>query len=108
MMNISPETAYENTIKFGIYFLLPGIVMFLIFFAVQSFAHIAAFTKGLTPYPAWCFIFCLPVGMAATMILKIFGDVAITNALTTAWISIGNVWQFSGLLIIIKKAKREK
>ncbi len=53
------------------YFLLPGIVMFLIFFAIRSFAHIAVFAKGLTPYTAWRFIFCLPVGMAATMILKI-------------------------------------
>ena len=103
MMNVSPGTAYESTIKFGIYFLLPGIVMFLIFFAVQSYAHIAVFAKGLTPYPAWCFIFCLPVGMAVTMILKIFGDVAITNALTAAWISIGNIWQFGGLLIMMKK-----
>lgn len=107
-MNVSPGTAYEITIKFGMYFLLPGIVMFLIFFAVRSFAHIAVFAKGLTPYTAWCFIFCLPVGMAATMILKIFGDVAITNALTAACISIGNIWQFCGLLIMMKKAKWEK
>lgn len=105
MMNVSPGTAYESTIKFGMYFLLPGIVMFLIFFVVQSFAHIAAFVKGLTPYPKWCLIFCLPVGMAATMLLKLFGDVAITNALTAAWISIGNIWQFGGLLITMKKAK---
>ncbi len=107
MMNVSPETAYDSTIKFGLYFLLPGVVMFLIFFAVQSYAHIAAFVKGLTPYPKWCWIFCLPVGMAATMILKLFGDVAITNALTAAWISIGNIWQFGGLLIMMKKAKWE-
>ena len=107
MMNVSPETAYDSTIKFGMYFLLPGVVMFLIFFAVQSYAHIAAFAKGLTPYPEWCWIFCLPVGMAVTMILKLFGDVAITNALTAAWISIGNIWQFGGLLIMMKKAKWE-
>ena len=107
MMNVSPETAYDSTIKFGLYFLLPGVVMFLIFFAVQSYAHIAAFVKGLTPYPKWCWIFCLPFGMAATMILKLFGDVAITNALTAAWISIGNIWQFGGLLIMMKKAKWE-
>ena len=107
MMDISPGTAYENTIKFGAYFLLPGIVMFFIFFAVQSIANIAAFAKGLTPYPKWCWIFCLPVGMSATMILKSFGDVAITNALTAAWISIGNIWQFGGLLIMMKKANWE-
>ena len=107
MMNVSPETAYDSTIKFGMYFLLPGVVMFLILFAVQSYAHIAAFAKGFTSYPKWCWIFCLPVGMAATMILKLFGDVAITNALTAAWISIGNIWQFGGLLIMMKKAKWE-
>ena len=46
---------------------------FLIFFIVQSITHICAFVKGLTPYPRWCWIFCLPVGMAATMLLKLCG-----------------------------------
>ncbi len=104
MMQADPDRALDMTIKYGIYFLLPGIIAFLVFFVIQSIAHICAFAKGLTPYPRWCWIFCLPVGMAATMLLKLCGNHAVTNALTAGWISIGNIWAFSGLLIMMKKA----
>ena len=104
MMQADPVKAVGLTIKFGTYFLLPGIVAFLILFVVQSIAHICAFSKGLTPYPKWCWIFCLPVGMTATMLLKLCGNHAVTNALTAGWISIGNIWMFAGLLIIKKRS----
>lgn len=101
---VSPATAFDDAIKFGMYFLLPGTIAFLIFFIVQSAAHIFAFAKGLTPYPKWCWIFCMPVGMAVTMLLKFAGSNALASALTAAWISIGNIWMFGGLLIMMKKA----
>ena len=104
MLQADPVKAVDMTIKFGTYFLLPGTIAFLIFFVVQSIAHICAFAKGMTPYPRWCWIFCLPVGMAATMLLKLCGNHAITNALTAGWISIGNIWMFAGLLIIKKRS----
>lgn len=28
------------------------------------------------------------------------------NALAAAWISVGNIWQFAGLLIMMKKVKK--
>ena len=101
-----PETALEDSMKFGLYFLLPGTVMLFIFFVIQSAAQISAFAKGLTPYPKHCVIFCLPVGMALTLLLKFFGDRPLANALTAAWISIGNLWMFGGLLITMKKARQ--
>ena len=104
MMLASPENAYDLTIKFGLYFLLPALILFLIFFLVMSAAQISAFAKGLTPYPKWCWIFSMPVGMAATMLLKFTGNHAVTNGLTAAWISIGNIWMFGGLLLTMKKA----
>ena len=104
MLQADPVKAVDMTIKFGTYFLLPGTIAFLIFFVVQSIAHICAFAKGMTPYPRWCWIFCLPVGMAATMLLKLCGNHAVTNALTAGWISIGNIWMFAGLLIIKKRS----
>ncbi|MBQ9383658.1 MAG: hypothetical protein IJT87_05425 [Ruminiclostridium sp.] len=104
---VSPATAFDDTIRFGMYFLLPGMIAFLIFFIVQSAAHICAFAKGLTPYPKWCWIFCMPVGMAAAMLLKFAGNNALASAITAAWISIGNLWMFGGSLIMMNKAEKE-
>lgn len=90
MMAVSPDTALESSIRFGAYFLLPGTIMLFVFFLVHSIAQISAFAKGLTPYPKWCWIFSLPVGMAFAAFLGVFGNHAIVNALSAGWISIGN------------------
>ena len=105
MMQTNPETALGMSVKFGEYFLLPGMIAFFIFYFIHGFAQILAFVKDCTPYPKWCWIFCLPVGMACTMLLKFAGNHALTNALTAGWISIGNIWMFGGLLLTMKKAK---
>ena len=107
MMQESPDTAYELTVKFGSYFLLPAIILFLIFFFVMIIAQISAFAQGVTPYPKWCWIFSMPVGMAATMLLKFTGNHAVVNGLTAAWISIGNIWMFGGLLAAMKLCKKK-
>ncbi|MBQ8928051.1 MAG: hypothetical protein IJ055_07240 [Oscillospiraceae bacterium] len=106
MMLESPDIAYTLSVRFGTYFLLPAMLLFLLFFLVMSIGQIGAFAKGHTPYPNWCWIFSLPVGMAATMLLKLTGNHAVTNALTTAWISIGNLWMFGGLLLTMRLAKQ--
>ena len=108
MMRESPDTAYDLTLRFSLYFLLPALIMFLIFFFVMSAAQIIAFAKGMTPYPKWCWIFSMPVGMAATMPLNFAGNHAIINGLTAAWISIGNIWMFGGLLLTMRLVQREK
>jgi hypothetical protein len=41
--------------------------------------------------------------MAAVMLLKFLPETAIRNAITAAWISLGNLWMFVGLLIMAKK-----
>ncbi len=43
--------------------------------------------------------------MAAAMLFKFLPETAVRNAITAAWISIGNLWMFAGLLIMAKKAK---
>ena len=108
MMLAAPDNAYDLTVRFGLYFLLPAMILFLIFFIVMSAAQISAFAKGVTPYPKWCWIFSMPVGMAATMLLKFAGNHAVINGLTAAWISIGNIWTFGGLLLTMRLAQREK
>ena len=51
-------------LKYAAYFVLPAFVLFWVFFAVLEITQIQAFAKGLTPYPKWCRVFSLPVGMA--------------------------------------------
>lgn len=104
MMAQSPDTALEAAIRFGSYFLMPGTVLFFIFFLVHSIAQISAFAKGLTPYPKWCWIFSIPVGMAFTALLNVFGNHAVINGITAGWISVGNIWMFGGLLLIERRS----
>ncbi|MBR0408575.1 MAG: hypothetical protein IJI53_11100 [Clostridia bacterium] len=105
MMAASPDTALDASVRFGLYFLLPGMILFFVFWIAHHIAHIGAFAKGMTPYPKWCWIFCPAVGMALTMLLKFLPETALRNAVTAAWISIGNMWMFIGLLIMSKKAE---
>lgn len=108
MMQANPEQALQLSIHFASYFLLPGMVMLIIFWLIHSYAQISAFAKGLTPYPKWCWIFSMPVGMVATELLHLIGNHAIVNALTAGWISIGNIWMFAGLLIMMNKVGTNK
>jgi len=103
---VSPDTSVNITNKFLTFFLLPGAIVFSIFLLVQSIAHILAFSKGLTPYPKWCWIFSLPVGMFGTILIKfidLIKEYAFINSFTTGWISIGNIWMFGGLLLFMNK-----
>ena len=104
----SPENALALSVRFGAYFLLPGMLVFFVFWIVQHIAHIGAFAKGLTPYSKRCWIFCPAVGMAIVMLLKFLPETAFRNAMTAAWISWGNLWMFVGLLILSKKAEHRK
>ena len=105
---VAPDQAVDLSYRFGLYFLLPAMILFFIFWAIHSYAHIAAFAKGFTPYPRWSWIFCMPVGQALTMLLKFLPETALRNALTAAWLSIGNIWMMSGLLLMMRKAKESK
>ena len=91
--------------KYAVFFVLPAFILFWIFFIVLEAAQIRAFARGLTPYPKWCWVFSLPVGMAAALLLNVFGNRPWVNALTCAWLSVGNLWMFGGLLAAMKKAQ---
>ena len=92
-------------LKYAAYFVLPAFVLFWVFFVVLEVTQIQAFAKNLTPYPKWCWVFSLPVGMAAAMLLNVFGNQPWVNAITCAWISVGNIWMFGGLLAVMKRIK---
>jgi hypothetical protein len=104
MAEIRPESAVDLSFRFGLYFLLPATFLFLIFWAIHYYAHIAAFVTGMTPYPRWCWIFCMPVGQGLTMLLKLAPETALRNALTAGWLSVGNIWMMGGLLLTMKYA----
>ena len=99
--------APELIAQYAAYFLLPAFVLFWISFAVLEITQIQAFAKGLTPYPKWCWVFSLPVGMAVAMLPNVFGNLPWVNALSCAWISVGNLWMFGGLLALLKKARAQ-
>ncbi len=107
LSDISPENALDLAYRFSLYFLLPATILFLIFWAIHSYAHIAAFITGMTPYPRWCWVFCMPVGQALTMLLKLAPETALRNALTAGWLSVGNIWMMGGLLLTMKFAVKD-
>ena len=54
----------------------------------------------------------MKIGIAAAlmvlvgdMLLKLFPETPLRNALTAGWISVGNLWMFGGLLAAMKKGK---
>ena len=90
--------------QYAMYFVAPAFALFWIFFLVLTVVQIQAFVKGFTPYPRWCWVFAPAVGMAAAMLPNALGNLAWVNALSCAWIGVGNVWMFAGLLAAMKKA----
>ena len=90
-------------LKYALYFVLPAFVLFWVSFAVLEITQIKAFAKGLTPYPKWCWVFSLPVGMVAAILMTVFGNQAWVNAISCAWISAGNLWMFGGLLAVMRR-----
>lgn len=95
--------ATETTLKYAAYFLLPAFIMFWVFFAVLEITQIKAFLSGYTPCRKRCAVFSLPVGMAAAMLFNVFGNYPFVNAVSCAWIVVGNIWMFGGLLVSIRK-----
>lgn len=100
--------ALEKTIDFAMYFLLPGTVLFLIFFVLLIAVQISAFSKGITPYPKWCWIFSLGMGVIVIVLSKLVGNHALANGLSTAWISLGDIWMTGGLLLMMNRAKERE
>ena len=85
------------------WFLFPATVIFLVFFFMAAIVQIAAFVKGHTPLPKWCFVFNILFGVIWIITMRLIGDHAIVNALAAAWISVGNLWMMGGLLIMTRR-----
>ena len=92
--------------QYSAYFLMPPLALFWIFFFVLVMTQIVAFRKGLTPYPKWCCVFSMAFGMFVYLLAAMLGNRPFGNALRCAWLAIGNVWMFGGLLVTMKKAQK--
>ena len=99
----NPATAMQETLRFIGWFLLPATAVFMIFFFLTVIVQIKAFLKGHTPLPRWCFVFSVLFGFVFAVLMRIIGNYGLTNALAAGWISIGNLWMMSGLLITSRK-----
>ena len=85
------------------WFLLPATILFLVFFLLSIIVQMRAFLRRHTPLPRRCWVFSLLFGLVFAVLIRLCGDHALTNALSTGWISIGNLWMTGGLLLTSKK-----
>ena len=105
MTAASPETALASSIKFVCYFSLPLYIAFLVFWIIQTYAHIRAIAGGFSPYPRWCWVFSMPVGALLFSPISVFGNHALVNAITVGALTLGNIWVLGGSLFMLGKAK---
>ena len=96
----------ETLVRFALYFLLPATALFWVFFLLLAVTQIAAFAKGRTTYPRWCWVFSPLVGGLAAQALGFLGNLPLLNAIACAWLAIGCLWMFCGLLGLAKSAER--
>ncbi len=102
---IRPDLAINETLQFAKVFLLPVSGIFLVFFLIMNIVQIMAFAKGKTPYPRWCVVFTMLIGIIDIVIMRMVGNQAWALALSTGWLSVGSFITFTGLLLNVPKAK---
>ena len=102
----NPATVMQETWHFIEWFLLPATVIFLVFFLLAAAVQIRAFSKGHTPLPRRCWVFSVLFGFIFAVVMRLIGNYGLTNALSTGWISIGNLWMMCGLLAASRKVSK--
>lgn len=104
----NPATVSQEALRWIGWFLMPATIIFVVFFLLTAIVQIKAFRAGHTPLPRWCWIFSILFGLLWAVVMKLIGDYGITNALATAWISVGNLWTMGGLLWMTKRVQKEQ
>lgn len=99
----NPESIVQEMGPWLLWFLLPATIIFIVFFFLMAIVQIKAFRNGHTPLPRYAWIFSVLFGIVIMIVMRLIGDYPITNALSTGWISIGNLWMMSGLLVLSRK-----
>lgn len=105
---VDSALALEKCVKFGLYFMAPAFVLFILFSLVLTVVQIRAFAAGKTPYPWWCWVFS-PVFMVVVWLATApFSASPLANAIGAGHISIAKVWMFGGLLVMGKKIRTKQ
>ncbi len=94
----------ELLFQFARYFFVVPMALFFGFFLVLCIAQLGAFSRGFTPYPRWCRVFSPLFAVVPALLGLVLGNCPAGNALFCAWLAIGFVWTFGGLLLCMKKA----
>lgn len=100
---INPDMAINEALAFAKLFLVPVTAIFFVFFMIMNIVQIMAFAKGKTPYPRWCLVFTMFLGIIDIVVMRMAGNHAWAYALATGWLSFGSLITFSGLLINLPK-----
>lgn len=96
-------------LQYATYFVAPSVIIFFIFFLALSISQIIAFAKGCTPYPKWCWMFsALIMAYIVYVASELIGNYPLTNAVSTAWLHLGFLWMYAGLLILSNKTESRK
>lgn len=98
--------ADDVRLRYAAYFVLPSAILYWLSLALLCVTQLTAFAKGLTPYPRWCWVFSIAVGMLPPVGLKLLGNAPFWNAFYCAWIAFGTLWMFGGLLVTLRTARR--
>ena len=98
--------ADDLVLRYAGYFILPSLLLFVIFFLILTVTQIQAFRQEKTPYPRKAALFSMLFGLVVAMVAMCCGNHPLSNALYCAWLAIGNLWMFGGLLATMKQARR--
>lgn len=93
------EAGYDIALKYLLYFLMPVVVVFAIFFFGSSIIQFIAFVSGKTPFPKWYCVFNLVIGTVLINSLRGLGNTALINGIGTSNKSIGAIVMFTVLLL---------
>lgn len=102
-----PGTALEIITNYMSCFVIPAIVLFFIFFLVLTITQIRAFMQEKTPLPKIYGIFSPLVAILVSKICELIGDHAIANAIGTAWLHVGFVFMYAGLLVGVSRLHKK-
>ena len=105
---MDPGTAADLTVKTALMFLMPAMVIFMVFFFLTAAVQFQTFRKRLTPYAEYCRFFSILSGIPVIIVMRFFGNNAFAYALSTGWISIGSIITFTGLLVMSRKAEKQE
>lgn len=91
--------------SFAAHFFFPAAGLFFLSFLFMQLTQIKAFAKGLTPCSRICWIFTPLLPMLLIELSAFSGNDPLINALHRAWVGLGGVWMFGGLLAAIRRCK---